>query len=82
MNLTKGDFEKIEKALQLLPYGDAFDGLSKEEQDIIVDADTVMRNLLRKQRADNERTARAIANKRKTNPMYARSKSEKAKYKN
>ena len=48
MNLTNKDFETIKKALELLPTGEEFNKLSKEHQDIIVNADTVMVNLLKK----------------------------------
>lgn len=74
MNITKNEFIIIENALKLLPHGDEFNSLSKEHQDIIVAADTVMMNLLKKQMAANEKTAKYIAEKRKENKNYARSK--------
>lgn len=48
MNITNKDFNTIKKALELLPTGEEFNKLSKENQDIIVNADTVMVNLLKK----------------------------------
>lgn len=74
MNLTNKDFEAIKKALELLPTREEFNKLSKKHQDIIVNADTVMVNLLKKKRTNNERTSKYIAEKRKENKNYARSK--------
>ena len=74
MNITKNEFIIIENALKLLPHGDEFNSLSKEYQDIIVAADTVMMNLLKKKMTANEKTAKYIAEKRKGNKNYARSK--------
>lgn len=72
MFITNKDFEIIKKALELLPHGEDFNGLSKEKQDIIVNADTTMVNLLKKKEKDNKRTAEYVADKRKTNKNYAR----------
>ena len=77
MNITNKDFEVIKKALELLPTGEEFNKLSKEYQDIIVNADTVMVNLLKKKKANNERTSKYIAEKRKTDKNYARTSYEK-----
>lgn len=74
MNITNKDFDTIKKALELLPTGEEFNKLSKEHQNIIVNADTVMVNLLKKRRTNNERTSKYIAEKRKENKNYARSK--------
>lgn len=78
MNLTNDDFNKIEKALNLLPEGEEFNHLSKEEQQIIIDADTVMINLLKKKKRNNERISGYISEKRKSDKLYARSNSYKA----
>lgn len=72
MFITNKDFEAIKKALDLLPYGEEFNRLSKEKQSIIVNADTTMINLLKKKEKDNKRTSKYIADKRKTNKNYAR----------
>ena len=81
MNLTKSDFKVIEKALQILS-GDMFNNLSEENKQLVLEADVVMVNLLRKQLKDNDRTAKAIAEKRKLDKGYARSSEEKKKYRN
>ena len=73
MYLTNKNFEAIEKALRLLPHGKEFDQLDKENQDIIVNAEVVMVELLKKKNASNEKTAKYIADKRKINKNYARS---------
>lgn len=72
MNITNKEFEAIEKALELLPHGNTFIGLSEETQNIILNADKVMLNLMEKKKKDNKRTAKYIAKKRETNPNYAR----------
>ena len=77
MYLTNEEFEAIEKALKLLPHGNVFVGLSEEKQDIIINADKVMVNLLKKKKANNKKVAEYIAEKRKSNKNYARSKKEK-----
>jgi len=50
MYLIDEEFDAIEKALSLLPHDAAFKELSAEQQDIIVRADTVMVNLLKKRK--------------------------------
>lgn len=72
MNITKKQYEAIAQALALLPVGTDFTRLSKSEQHTILCADEVMVELLQKRQADNERTAKYIAEKRKTNKRYAR----------
>lgn len=74
MYLTNEEFNAIKKALELLPHGNIFAGLSKEKQDIIINADTTMVKLLSKKRINNKKTSKYIAEKRKTNKDYARSK--------
>lgn len=76
MFITNDDFKAIEKALALLPEGAEFEMLDAETQEIIVKADSVMLELINKKKADNSRTARYIAEKRKTNKNYARKKAE------
>ena len=72
MYLTIEDFRAIDKALMMLPSGNKFATLSKEEQDIIINAKVVMTNLLKKRKVSNKKTAKYIADKRKSNPDYAR----------
>lgn len=76
MNMTNEQFEAIEKALRLLPQGDAFNALSPDEQATIVNADKAMVDLLKKRKRNNKRTAEYIAEKRKSDPNYARSRKE------
>ena len=54
MYLTNEEFNTIKKALELLPHGNAFVGLSEDKQDIIVNADKVMINLLKKNNAEEK----------------------------
>ena len=54
MYLTNEEFNIIKKALELLPHGNAFVGLSEDKQDIIVNADKVMVNLLKKNNAEEK----------------------------
>ena len=79
MFLTKKEFEAIKKALELLPHGEEFERLDGEIQDIIINADATMVNLLKKKEASNKKTAEYIAEKRKINKAYARSKKKKTK---
>lgn len=74
MYLTNEEFNTIKRALELLPQGNSFIKLSKKKQDIIISADDTMVKLLQKQKANNKKTAQYIAEKRKTNKNYARSK--------
>lgn len=74
MNITNKQFEALEQVMQLLPHGDAFLTLTEEQRGIILQADMVLLELRRKQKRDNERTAKYIADKRKQDKNYARSK--------
>lgn len=74
MFLTNAEFEAIKKALELLPHGEKFENLDKESQNIIVNADSTMIGLLKKKKANNKKVAEYIADKRKNNKNYARSK--------
>ena len=68
------EFEAIREALELLPMGDAFNALPKNQQDIICKADAVIVKLYRRKRDSNRKTAAYIAEKRKTDKNYARKK--------
>lgn len=72
MYMTNKQFDAIEKALKLLPCDEEFNKLSSEDKNIIFEADLVMSQLLKKKKKDNERTAKYVAEKRKTNKNYAR----------
>lgn len=72
MYLTNEEFDAIKKALELLPYGNAFAVLKEEAQDIITSADAVMVGLLKKKKTNNKKVAEYIADKRKSNKNYAR----------
>ena len=72
MNITNSDYEALKKAVEMLPHGEAFNMLSGEAQQTIVNADTVLLKLLKKKKNDNKRTVAYIAKKRETNKNYAR----------
>lgn len=70
--IKEADFENLEKALRLLPSGEQFKELSKEDQDIIVNAEVVMVQLVKDKKKKNAKIAKYIAEKRKVNKNYAR----------
>ena len=70
--IKEADFEKLEKALSLLPSGEQFKELSKEDQDIIVNAEVVMVQLIKDKKKKNSKIAKYVAEKRKVNKNYAR----------
>lgn len=71
MNITNKDFKAIEAALQTITP-ERFKQLTPEEQQAVIMADNTMVNLLKKQKANNKRTAEYIANKRVNDKNYAR----------
>lgn len=73
MNITNSDFEIIKKAIALLPHGDELD---VEKREIVHQADLVLCRLNEKRNRDNNRTAKYIAEKRKVDKTYARSKAK------
>lgn len=77
MNITNKQYEALKAAIYLLPSGDAFTALPKEEQDTIVAAQVVLMDLYRKKKASNKKTADYIASRRKVDKNYARSKKGK-----
>lgn len=77
MNVTNKQYEALKAAIYMLPSGDAFTALPKEEQDTITEAWKVLMDLYRKKKASNKKTADYIANKRKADKNYARSRKEK-----
>ena len=76
MNITNKQYEALKAAIYMLPSGDAFTALPKEEQDTIVAAQMVLMDLYRKKKASNKKTAAYIANRRKADKNYARSRKE------
>ena len=76
MNITNKQYDALKAAIYMLPSGDAFTYLSKEEQDTIVAAQMVLMDLYRKKKASNKKTAAYIANRRKVDKNYARSRKE------
>ena len=77
MNITNKQYEALKAAIYLLPSGDAFTALPKEEQETIVAAQMVLMDLYRKKKASNKKTAAYIANRQKADKNYARSKKGK-----
>ena len=77
LNITNKQYEVLKAAIYMLPSGDAFKALPKEEQETIMAAQVVLIDLACKKTADNKRTAAYIANRRKTDKNYARSRKEK-----
>ena len=77
MIITNADFEILEKAIMLLPKGAEFEALSTSDQLKIVDADMVLCRLIKKKKEQNKRTAEYIAERRKTDKNYARSRKDK-----
>ena len=77
MWITNSQYEALNRAIYLLPSGDAFKALPKEEQETIMAAQVVLIDLARKKMADNKRVAAYIASKRKADKDYARSRKEK-----
>lgn len=76
MNITNADFSILEQAIMLLPQGEEFEALSTEKQHIIIEADIVLCKLIRKRKEDNKRIAEYIAERRKTDKNYARSRKD------
>lgn len=77
MWITNGQYEALNRAIYLLPSGDAFKALPNEEQEAIMAAQVVLIDLACKKAADNKRVAAYIANRRKVDKNYARSKKGK-----
>lgn len=72
MYITKNDFNTLKKAIELLPHEKQFNNLTEEQKNIIIKADAVLIELLKKRKKDNKRQAAYIAEKRKNNKNYAR----------
>ena len=72
MYITKNDFNTLKNAVELLPHEKQFNNLTEEQKNIIIKADAVLIELLKKRKKDNKRQAAYIAEKRKTNKNYAR----------
>lgn len=72
MYITKNDFNTLKKAIELLPHEEQFNNLTEDHKNIIIKADAVLIELLKKRKKDNKRQAAYIAEKRKNNKNYAR----------
>lgn len=72
MFVTNDQIKTIEAGLSVVK-GKFFTQLSKADQEKVVNADKVMIDLFQKKLKDNERKSAYIADKRKTDPKYARS---------
>ena len=72
MYITRNDFNTLKKAVELLPHEAQFNNLTEDQRNIIIKADAVLIELLKKRKKDNKRQAAYIAEKRKTNKNYAR----------
>lgn len=72
MYITRNDFNTLKKAVELLPHEEQFNNLTEDQKNIIIKADAVLIELLKKRKKDNKRQAAYIAEKRKTYKNYAR----------
>lgn len=72
MYLKKEEYETIKEVALLFPTGEDFEKLPEETRDTITRLDVLLSNLYKRQKASNAKTARYIAEKRKTNRNYAR----------
>lgn len=72
MYITRNDFNTLKKAVELLPHEKQFNNLTENHKNIIIKADAVLIELLKKRKKDNKRQAAYIAEKRKINKNYAR----------
>lgn len=76
MNITNADSQILEEAIMLLPKGKEFEALSTSEQQKIINADMLLCKLIKKKKEQNKRTAEYIAERRKFDKNYARSRKE------
>lgn len=74
MNIRVDEFNALQEAIMMLPVGDEFSKLPKEKQSVIINADTALCEIWSRHKKQNRKTADYIAEKRKTNKNYARSK--------
>lgn len=72
--LSNEQFDKLKKAVELLPYGEGFRALTENEQNVIVSAEAVLLDLIRQKKEENKKIAEYIAERRKTDKNYARPK--------
>lgn len=74
MNITNNDFKTIKKAIDLLSrdHKDDLKAIPAEDRKTIIEANDVLSALLEKKERDNKRISKYIADKRKINPLYAR----------
>lgn len=81
MYLTLKEFRKIEMALRLLPQGEEFEKLTKEQQATIIDAEVALFDAYKKGKEVSKRNGERIREKRKTDKDYGRGKSKYIKIK-
>lgn len=74
--LKNDDYDKLKNLFDVLPRGDEFKKLSIEEQNTIISAEEVMIRLIKQKRDTNRKIADYIADKRKVDKNYARTKKE------
>lgn len=72
--LSNEQFAILMQAWKLLPAGEAYRRLSTEEQDLLVQADSVWIDVIRKKRTENKAFAKYVAERRKTDKNYCRPK--------
>lgn len=68
MNITNNQYEILRKALWIPRQ----EGLTKEQNDAIEDAQVVLMELYKKKQKDNKRISKYVAEKRKVDKNYAR----------
>ena len=76
MFVTKEEFKTIENLANVLCTVWDFVAMPKELQDAITAYDMTLMHLIKKKKASNKKTAEYIAEKRKSDKNYARSKKE------
>ena len=77
MYIKTSEFKAIGDVLfnqvgEFVPQGEAFEALPKEQKEAIYKADMAFMAILKRHKAQNKKTARYIASKRKENKNYAR----------
>lgn len=70
MYLSMETFRKIDKALLLIDYSN----LTETDSNMMVDLKVELMEMFKKHKKDNEKTRKYIADKRKLDKNYARSK--------
>ena len=79
MQITTKEFDKLCKALWLFAPEDMLLTITDEEEQILLDADEVIRTVLERKEKMNARAYELIKEKRQSNPNYGRPKREWSK---